>query len=419
MRGITADPVEVTIVEMVICFREYAMFEEASRAERGRSGLLVGIEISRISQCSNFHIASYSTPKGVRIDEGTMKRLFLVATTLAISAVASPNYAAEDLPRKGEVKGKKAPVEKLTDGAVEVDAKSLDLKAAKNKDRQDEELSAEEKAIRTTGESYVAAYCAGDARAAAAHFTEDAEYVAPNGDVYRGRTEIEELLKSQFGTRPGCKLQLEIDSVRLISPGVAVEDGSISVGQDEDSADICTYTAILVKHGDQWLTASVRDRTVENPRQHREQLAELDWLIGDWIHEGDDAMVRFSCQPTDNGNFLVRNFTVHVEGQETMSGTQRIGWDAHAKKFRTWVFDSDGGFSEGSWHRDGETWTLKLNGVTEDGEVASSTSHYTILNSRSITFSSVDHEVNGVKLPDSEPVVIVRESPLPDSESSN
>ncbi|WP_157605145.1 YybH family protein [Schlesneria paludicola] len=347
-----------------------------------------------------------------------MKRFVLIAAAMSVSAIAATSYSADDVPRKGELNVKKAPAEKLTDGAVEVDP-IVTTAQDRNKDASNDVMSAEERAIRATGETYVAAFCAGDASAAASHFTADAEYVDPSGTVYRGRKEIEELLKSLFSSKSGCKLQLEIESVRLVSPGVAIEDGMISVGADKAEPEICSYTAVHIKQGDKWFTASVRDRAVEKPQQQRTQLSQLDWMVGDWVYEGDDAMVRFSCQPTDNGNFLIRNFTVHIEGQQTMSGTQRVAWDAHAKKFRTWVFDSNGGFSEGFWHCDDQTWTLKLHGVTADGDVASSTSHYSILNDHAMTFRSVDREVNGTKLPDIDAVTIVRESPLPEAAGTN
>ena len=37
-----------------------------------------------------------------------------------------------------------------------------------------------------------------------------------------------------------------------------------------------------------------------------------------------------------------------------MTVTQRIGWDPAAKQIRSWEFDSEGGFGEGTW---GETAT--------------------------------------------------------------
>ena len=41
-------------------------------------------------------------------------------------------------------------------------------------------------------------------------------------------------------------------------------------------------------------------------------------------------------------------------------GTQRIGWDPVAGQFRSWDFDSQGGYSEGLWSRDGDRWIIKM-----------------------------------------------------------
>jgi hypothetical protein len=56
---------------------------------------------------------------------------------------------------------------------------------------------------------------------------------------------------------------------------------------------------------------------------------------------------------------------------------------------------------------------LKATGVTADGQTASSTSIYTFVNDHTMTWQSVDHEIAGVQLPDSEIVTIVRQAPAP------
>lgn len=278
-----------------------------------------------------------------------------------------------------------------------------------------QQLSADELAIRATGEAYVAAFRDGNAKDAAAQFTTDAEYVDCEGTVTRGRDAIEKVLAAFFTANPGCKLDLDIASLRFVSPGVALEDGFTTVVFAKDSEPLrFNYTAVHVNQSGKWLTASVREQIVKNNRQHRTQLKQLEWLIGDWVHEGNDAVVYFSCRPVDHGNFLARNFTVHMAGQETMTGTQRIGWDPRSGKFRAWVFDSDGGYAEGYWHQDADSWVLKLTGVTPDGQAASNTSIYRIVDPRTMTFQSIDHEVAGVELPDSEPVTIVRQLAAPE-----
>ncbi len=155
-----------------------------------------------------------------------------------------------------------------------------------------EKSSPEEAAIRATGDSYVAAFAQGNAKAAAEHFTMDAEYVDAEGNLYRGRQAIEDVLTAFFASNPGSRINLEITSLRFVGSGVALEDGVTTVTFADDPESVLRgYTAVHVKMGDRWLTASVRERTVKESRQHAAQLRQFDWLVGDWVHEGDDAIV--------------------------------------------------------------------------------------------------------------------------------
>jgi len=280
----------------------------------------------------------------------------------------------------------------------------------------DNQVSADEDAIRQVDDRFTKAWEAGDAKAAAAQFTEHAEYVDESGTVFAGRAAIENCLSEFFEDNPACKLKMMIDAVRIISPGVAVVDGRSLVTISEALAPVqCHFTSVYVKTDGEWLTASIRDRVPRNLREHSVQLQQLDWLKGDWIDEGDDSIVTFSCESIDNGNFLIRKFSIELAGQEAMTGTQRIGWDPLTGKLRTWIFDSEGAYGEGLWHRDdaNDRWILKSAGVMADGQAASSTSIYTFVNEHTMTWQSVDHEIAGIQQPDSEIFTIVRVAPSP------
>ncbi|MFN0197684.1 MAG: YybH family protein [Planctomycetaceae bacterium] len=349
-------------------------------------------------------------------------RMILIVSGAAL-LVGVVCFAGED--KKGDPK----PVKKAATQAVDPDGTkgtaSRNLKLIKGvvakpaEDTPDdqpltEEISADEEAIRQSDESFAKAYGEGDAKSLAAHFTADAEYVNELGDVFQGRDAIEESMTEFFTENPGCALEVNIDSIRFITPDVAVEDGSTIITRSNDSEPIeSRYTAVHVKSDGKWLAASVRDHAPKDRRQHRAQLDQLSWLQGDWVDEGDDSLVTFSCQKVDNGNFMLRTFTIHVAGQEAMYGTQRIGWDPLTGKLRAWIFDSEGGYAEGLWHRDEENWVLKVTGVTADGQIASSTSIYTFVNEHTMTWQSVDHEIAGVQQPDSEIYTIVRQAPVP------
>jgi len=275
--------------------------------------------------------------------------------------------------------------------------------------------SADELAIRQMGEAFVKAYAAADAKAVAMHFSDDAEYVDDLGTVFEGRAAIEESLATFFEENPGCQLGMTIDTLRFVSPVIAIEDGTSIVTLKDDPNPIETrYTAVHAKTDGKWQAVSVRDHAPNAHRPHRAHLAQLDWLIGDWVDEGGDAVVAFSCKAVDGENFLLRKFSIQIAGQEAMTGEQRIGWDPLTSKLRTWIFDSEGGYGEGLWHRNGDNWVLKLTGVSADGEPASSTSIYTLVNAHTVTWQSVDHEIAGVQLPDSDVFTIVRSAPVPE-----
>ena len=158
--------------------------------------------------------------------------------------------------------------------------------------------------------------------------------------------------------------------------------------------------------------ASARDLADETASAS-EQLNQLKWLIGDWVDESPDAMVMSTYRWVDDQHFILSDFTVKIEGRPVMSGTQRIGWDPLTKKIRSWAFDSEGGYMEGSWSREGNQWVVKSQGATSDGKAASSTTYFTRINRHHMTWESRDREVAGEKTADLGPLTISRQAPRP------
>jgi len=68
-------------------------------------------------------------------------------------------------------------------------------------------------------------------------------------------------------------------------------------------------------------------------------------------------MVVTTYKWADDKRFILSDFTVQVGGNPAMTGSQRIGWDPLRKQIRSWVFDSQGGFAEGLWAREGNRWS--------------------------------------------------------------
>lgn len=340
-----------------------------------------------------------------------MKRSLLTTMSLVVLVVGPAFVGAQDT--KSGTKPASQPVAKTAPAAKSPTATPAEP-PAKPKDASAAAPSAEEQALRQSGDAYVKAFNQHDAKATAELYTPDAEYIDESGVTTLGRGEIEAGLKVYFQSNPDCQLELTVLSIRVIAPNVAIEDGLTTITATKTAKPVTTrYTAVHSKTAGKWLLASVRDTTLRQEAEHRSRLTEFEWMQGEWVHDGPDASVLFECYPIASGNFLVRDFSVHFAGREAITGSQRIGWDAQAGKFKSWIFDSDGGFAEGYWHRDGASWVLKVTGVTSKGQSASSTSIYTFENAHTMTVQSLDHEIAGVEFPDSPPVKIVRRPPRP------
>ncbi|MFI6708478.1 SgcJ/EcaC family oxidoreductase [Nonomuraea sp. NPDC050478] len=77
---------------------------------------------------------------------------------------------------------------------------------------------------------FLAAWTAGDAEAFGALFTDDSDYVSYDGTIARGRLEHERNHDKLFrGVLAGSALVGELESVRHLTPDVAVAHGTASV----------------------------------------------------------------------------------------------------------------------------------------------------------------------------------------------
>jgi uncharacterized protein (TIGR02246 family) len=278
---------------------------------------------------------------------------------------------------------------------------------------------ADAKAIEALGEAFAKAYEKGDAEAIAALFTEEAEVTDEEGQIIRGRDAIGEQFAAGFQARPGDKIELTTLSLRFLGPDIAREHGvTRTIPAGKRQSETTRYDAILVQRDGHWLHASVHELPAKSPTAH-ERLEELEWLLGDWVDESGEGVVHTTCRWSDDKSFLLRDFTVQVAGQPTLSGSQRIGWDPQSHQFKSWVFDPDGGFSEAVWSRNGkDQWIIKASGVLADGRSVSGTQVLTYVNKGAARWRSVDRAIGGEAVDDLDEIVIVRTPPKPASSPS-
>src|SRR6185312_5981483 len=272
--------------------------------------------------------------------------------------------------------------------------------------------SDDEKAIRAVDEHFVLDYNRGDSNALAALFTDDAEAIEAEGDRLQGRELIERRFAETFAASPGVKIAIEIGSIRFLSPDVAKEEGHTIVTPAKEDRQVRPYTVLFVKRDGRWLISSVREDSDPLISPH-DRLRDLEWMIGDWVDQAPESEVRVQGRWSEDGNFLIRSFTVRQQGKPVMSVTQRIGWDPLARRIRSWEFDSEGGFGEGTWSRDGERWVVKHTGVRPEGVAASSTNVMIKERTDLVRWSSTDRVLGDESIPGSNSYVLVRVPPPP------
>ena len=269
--------------------------------------------------------------------------------------------------------------------------------------------AADETAIRAAVESYVKAYNAGDAKALAGHWSEQAVYQNPlTGLEVTGRDAIAEEFKTVLEEAKGAQLGVEVQSIDFVSPNVAVEQGTATVTGANGEPEISEYSAVHVKQGDKWFLDRVTEKEPLLVPSHYEQLKPLAWLVGTWVDEDDQARVESTCQWTKNQNYLARTFTIELPNEPSLSGVQIIGWDAAQGKIRSWAFDSDGGFMEGVWRSKNGGWVIENAAVLPDGRTASSINVLKILDDNTLTWQITGRDVDGEILPNLPEVKITR-----------
>lgn len=281
-----------------------------------------------------------------------------------------------------------------------------------SKPKADSETGEAPDAVRAVSASFVKAYNGKDAEALGRLFTDRAEIEDDDGTVTEGRAAIVDRFTRHFEEAEKETLTVDTESIHFLSPALAVETGTATLQEADGSPETNRYTVLYVKQDGQWLQARIKDETTE-PITANEQLKELDWLRGEWVNEDDDAIVTTTCDWSDDGSFLLRKFDIKVEGVIALRGTQRIGWDAVHKQFRTWVFDSGGGFAEGFMARDGDRWIVKLSGSRSDGQTVSVTNIITRLGPDRLGWEATDRTLDGEAAPGVDQFVVVRKPPEP------
>lgn len=276
------------------------------------------------------------------------------------------------------------------------------------------EPAAEPAGVRQAVEALVAALNAADWKALGGLFTDNGDVVDHQGHLATVRDRITMLMAA---TEPGAgesagaessnaaapkppRRTIEFEQVRLVTDDVALVDGW---GHPETVGGVAEplrrFSVVLVRRDNRWLIDAVREgpsSSVVRPAD----IHELAWMIGTWEGQSEQAQYRFTGRFSDDGRFVLRDFSVAVEGKLVFQGQQRIGWDPRSRSFKSWTFDADGGIGEGIWSKSGDSWLVEATSIAPDGSESTAVNTYTPLAADRVVLQSIGARTAGMEIPD-------------------
>jgi hypothetical protein len=191
----------------------------------------------------------------------------------------------------------------------------------------------------------------------------------------------------------------------LIKSDVAIEDGTATLtGEDGDTAE-GRYTAVWTKSGDHWRISSAHDFPMKGESAEEssaDYLKQLDWLIGDWKSDDKDRPVKLTSRWALDKNYIVQDYVVPGEPGDDLKVTQWIGFDPISGQIKSRAFDSRGGYGEGLWERDDNTWSSEAIGVLPDGRTGSAMNSVQFIDDSHMEWRSTGRNIDGQPMADVE-----------------
>ncbi len=268
---------------------------------------------------------------------------------------------------------------------------------------KDAKRADDEAAIRKATADFIKVFEKGDAKAVAASWTEEGEYIGDEGTTIRGRAAIEAAYAKAFAKKKNPKVEITIESIRFPSKDTAIEEGyAKSYKTDADHPTTARYSVLHVREGGKWLMALLREWPDEAV-----SLRDLDWLIGTWEAKTDETEVRTKYEWDAKKNSIHCQITIKMKDRN-ISATQVLLKDPRTGGLRSWVFDDDGNFGDGAWTREGKGWVIEASGVQSDGGEVTAKNLMTPVDKDTFTWQSTERTLDGNPLPNIPPVKVKR-----------
>ncbi|MCE5318062.1 MAG: DUF1579 domain-containing protein [Parachlamydia sp.] len=156
-------------------------------------------------------------------------------------------------------------------------------------------------------------------------------------------------------------------------------------------------------------SASQKETMHETPESTYEHLEDFNWLAGNWVDRERPFVTSNIFSWNTGKTMLIERFSIKIQDEKKLDGQQIIAWDPAKEQIRSWIFDSDGGFGEGVWTKEDDSWVANILFTMPDGRQASAVHIYKKIDDSTYTFTSENRDVDGNVLPNLGPFKFVRE----------
>lgn len=281
----------------------------------------------------------------------------------------------------------------------------------KNTTSQAHYTAQDESEIKANIAAYMEAFNHQDPVKLASFWAEDAVFNNPlTGDEFEGRDQIEEFFKRRFESDKDDRLTITIDKIEFPASDEAHVKSHFQVLEGKSVKISGKMQLENIKENGKWYISELSEFEKVPVASQFDKLKDLDWLVGKWSDESnsDNIEINSEWKWDKHKNFLTERFSIKVLGEDDFEGFQMFAWDPAKEKIRSWVFDSDGGFGEGTLTHTDNSWYAPMVYTLPDGSTATATNIYTKENDHSYTFSSVDRDIGGTLLPNVGPFKIIK-----------
>src|SRR5262249_23707114 len=156
-----------------------------------------------------------------------------------------------------------------------------------------------------------AAYNRKDAAKLVEFFTPDGTLIDSENVATRGREAIAQEFSEAFAERTNYTLEGKINRIRLITPDVAQAEGVSRLVSPKDATIASQFVVLLARQDHTWRILEIRDYPAPaGSVTPYDRLKELEWMVGEWVDESEDAQVSSTVRWGQGKGYLIRDYSV-------------------------------------------------------------------------------------------------------------